>query len=107
MLLGNEELLMTLSAKDSNSENEGKSALVMQLPTPANGRTLRFSESYYVANYPEDGKSDIELETPIEFLNSENELDVQIQLVSKLLCIFHTYYSQKSHNIEAITLSTF
>ncbi|XP_023310797.1 uncharacterized protein LOC108911331 [Anoplophora glabripennis] len=80
VLTDNEELLMTLTAKNTNSGNEGKCALVMQLPIPADGRALRFSEPYYLANYPEDGKANIEFEIPIEFLNSEDKSDIQIQL---------------------------
>lgn len=100
---GNEELLITLIAKDSNSDNEGKTVLVMQLPTPVNGRTLRFTEPYYLASYPEDGKGVIEFETQIKFLNSQDTSNIEIQLDSKFPCntlslsVLHVTYQ---NNVE-------
>lgn len=85
---GNEELLITLTAKDANTNSEGKSVLIMQLPTPIDGRILRFTEPFYLASYPENKKSVIEFETPIEFLNSQ-DIDINIQLDSKFF--YHSY----------------
>ncbi|KAJ8930491.1 hypothetical protein NQ314_016718 [Rhamnusium bicolor] len=51
----NIELIMTLIATEDGNGKQGESALVLKLPTATNGTAPKFSEAYYLANYPENG----------------------------------------------------
>ncbi|KAJ8940984.1 hypothetical protein NQ318_011717 [Aromia moschata] len=95
-LNNNAELVMTLTATDTENKNEGYAALVVKLPENTVGTSIKFSDAYYVAEYPESGKGTVDFENPIEFLNVDDPSTVSIALDSYKANFEITYDTQTS-----------
>lgn len=83
ILKENSELVMTLTASQTGTDVTGEAALVLKLPKVDSDAVPKFSNAYYIADYPEGGTGDIEFKPSLNFSNIENPEDVHIALDSK------------------------
>uniref|UniRef100_V5I8B0 Protocadherin-like wing polarity protein stan n=1 Tax=Anoplophora glabripennis TaxID=217634 RepID=V5I8B0_ANOGL len=72
----NSQLIIVLTAIETDNTKNGHSVLVLQLPSNA----IQFAEAYYVAEYPKSGSGTIEFENPIELVNAKDPTKVTITL---------------------------
>ncbi|KAJ8918468.1 hypothetical protein NQ315_008165 [Exocentrus adspersus] len=94
----NTELVIVLSAAEGDNINKGHSILVLDLTTIEAGAP-KFEQAYYVAQYPKDGNGQIEFETPIKFVNVEDQSAVKIK-VDQYDANFEIKYSSDKWNVD-------
>lgn len=70
-------------AKEEGKTDAGYSALVIKLPSSSVKTVLEFSETYYLADYPESGTGVIELEKSISLVNADDPTSVALTFDSK------------------------
>ncbi|KAJ8918469.1 hypothetical protein NQ315_008166 [Exocentrus adspersus] len=91
----NTELAITLTIKDDDG-NEDSAVLLLKLPTADEVTGIRFTQTYYLADYPENTTQDsIEFETTVDFFNVDDIKDVTINTDSKYSDYFEIKYDER------------